>query len=97
MYAETTAGSARSPSSDQVAEARRRPPRGFLRGAALIFDFSGSLSRRNLSTVRYPSDADRLAADWHAVGGDLRRAMGSEPCNRPRTVTADDLRPPEIS
>ena len=82
MSTETTSKSRRSPPSDQVVEPRRSPLRDLLRGAALIFDFGGTLGRRRISTVRTLSDADRLAADWNAVGQDLRRAMGSHPSHR---------------
>lgn len=83
MSTETTAKSGQSPPSNRVVEARRSPLKDFLRGAALIFDFGGTIGRRRISTVQTPSDAERLAADWNAVGQDLRRAMGSQPSNRP--------------
>ena len=41
-----------------------RSLRDFLGGAALIFDFAGTLTWRHVSTVRHPTDADALAADW---------------------------------
>ncbi len=76
------------------AETGQRPSRGqddgqrsrlgdFLVGAALIFDFAGMLGWRSVSTVQNPTDADALAADWDAVGGDLRWAMGRHPSNHP--------------
>lgn len=83
MSTEIAARPGQDPSSDQVTGARRSPLRDFLRGAALIFDFDGALSRRRLSTVQNPTDADALAADWMAVGGDLRRAMGKRPSSHP--------------
>ena len=83
MSLETTTTPSQVPASDGATEARRSPLRDFLRGAAHIFDFGGTLGRRRISTVRTPSDADRLAADWNAVGQDLRRAMGSHPSHRP--------------
>ena len=83
MSIETVAGPGQSPSPDRTAEAQRSPLGDFLSGAALIFDFAGTLSRRHVSTVRHPTDADALAADWDAVGGDLRRAMGWHPSNHP--------------
>ena len=55
----------------------------YLGGAALIFDFVGSLARRPISTVQHPTDADALAADWDAVGNDLHWAMRRHPSNRP--------------
>ncbi len=82
MSPETTTPS-QGPASDGATEARRSPLRDFLRGAALIFDFGGTSGRRRISTARIPSDADRLASDWNAVGEDLRRAMGSRPSHRP--------------
>ena len=69
---------------------RGSPLRDFLRGAALIFDFRGSLGQRDISTVRYPSDSDRLAEDWWAVGNGLRRAMGQEPIQRPNPSVRED-------
>ncbi len=53
--------------------------RDLLRGASLIFDFTGAVGRRRVSTTRIPSDVDRLASDWNSVGDDLRRAMGNQP------------------
>ena len=82
MSAETPARDVQNPLSARVAEAEHSPLRDFLRGVALIFDFEGNLSRRGLSTVQNPTDADALAADWNAVGGDLRRAMGNRPSER---------------
>ncbi len=64
---------------------RQRPPlRGFLSGVALIFDFTGSSTRRRLSTSRYPDDAARLAADWQAVGDDLRKVIGPQQTSQAR-------------
>ena len=83
MSPETATTRSQVPASDKAAEARRSPLRDFLRGAALIFDFGGTIGRRRISTARNPSDADRLAEDWNAVGQDLRRAMGSHPSHRP--------------
>lgn len=71
---------------DEAADAKRSPLRDFLRGAALIFDFDGGLSRRRISTNRYATDAEALASDWHAVGRDLRRSMGSHPPDKPKAV-----------
>ena len=51
--------------------------RDFLRGASLIFDFGGTIGQKRISTARTPSDAERLAGDWNAVGEDLHRAIGS--------------------
>ena len=82
MSAETTAQPVQNPPPARAAEAGRSPLKDFLRGVALIFDFDGALSRRRLSTVQNPTDADALAADWKAVGGDLRRAMGNRPPDR---------------
>ncbi len=51
----------------------------YLRGAAHIFDFTGSLGART-RTSQYDSpaeaDAAAIAAAWQAVGDDLYRAMG---------------------
>ena len=69
---------------------RRSPLRDFLRGAVLMFDFRGGLGQRDISTVRYPSDSDRLAEDWWAVGNDLRRAMGQESVQRPTPSVRED-------
>lgn len=66
-----------------VGRIRRSPLRDFLHGAALIFDFRGNLGQRDISTVRCPSDRDRIAEDWWAVGNDMRRAMGQPPVQRP--------------
>ena len=82
MSTKTTVRSGQSPPSGHVAVVRRSPLKNFLRGAALIFDFGSTLGRRRISTVRTPSDADRLASDWNAVGQDMRRAMGSHPSHR---------------
>lgn len=82
MNAETDIVPSTSPSHERLARSRRSPARAYLRGAALIFDFAGTLSRRQTSTVRHRTDADALAADWYAVGGDLRRAMGLHPSDR---------------
>jgi len=43
----------------------------------------GRLGRRSVSTNRYPSDAERMAADWWAVGNDMRRAVGQPPVKHP--------------
>lgn len=83
MSPETTATPSQGQSPDGTAEARRSPLRDFLRGASLIFDFRGTIGRQRISTARTPSDVDRLAGDWNAVGEDLRRAMGSRPSHRP--------------
>ncbi|WP_419838480.1 hypothetical protein [Candidatus Poriferisodalis sp.] len=58
---------------------RRARRSGFVRGASLMFDFSGSIRRRRISTSRCRSDAEALASDWRAVGDDLRRAMHQRP------------------
>lgn len=71
----TAAGFAASLHYGLPVRSRRSPLRDCLRGAALIFDFTGSLSRRRISTKQYDTDADALAADWDAVGADLHRAM----------------------
>ena len=83
MSIETAESPRTRPSSGRVPEARRSALADFLRGAALIFDFDGCLSRRRLSTLRHDTDADALAADWRAVGNDLRRAMDSHPTRLP--------------
>lgn len=67
----------------KVGRGRQSPARDFLDGAALIFDFMGKHGRRRISTARCPSDEDRMAADWWAVGNDLRRAMGQPPVKPP--------------
>ena len=87
MSAENTNQPDRNAPSAGAAGAGRSPLRDLLRGIALIFDFDGTLGRRRLSTVQNPTDADALAADWKAVGGDLRRAMGNRP-SHPGKVTA---------
>ncbi len=70
--------------SDRRATARHRSPLGdFLGGAALIFDFVGTSAGRHISTVHHPTDADALAADWDAVGNDLRWAMHCHPSDQP--------------
>lgn len=76
MSSRTDVTVAASPPDGRPARSRRSAVGDYLRGAALIFDFTGSLSRRRISTLRYPTDADALAADWDAVGADLHRAMG---------------------
>ena len=83
MSIETVAGPVQDPSHDRTAEGHRSPLRDFLGGAALIFDFAGTLTWRHVSTVRHATDADALAADWDAVGDDLRWAMGRHPSSRP--------------
>ncbi|MDE0497809.1 MAG: hypothetical protein OXH86_10680 [Acidimicrobiaceae bacterium] len=62
---------------------RRSLLRDFMDGAALIFDFGGKRGQRNISTARCPSDAERMAEDWWAVGNDMRRAMGQPPVENP--------------
>ncbi len=49
----------------------RGPKRGFWYGVALIFDFTGSLSRRS---PQLP-DSDLLARDGQAIAQDYRRAV----------------------
>lgn len=83
MSADTPSIPKQVPTSDGTSESRRSPLRDFLRGAALIFDFGGTIGPSQISTVRNPSDADRLAADWDAIGQDLRQAMGNHPSQRP--------------
>ena len=79
MSRETTAEPGPKPSTDEAAKPRGSALHDYLKGVALILDFSGSLSRRRLPTGGYFTDADALAADWNAVGNDLRRAMGRHP------------------
>ncbi len=64
-----------------TARRKRSPLRSYLSGAALIFDFTGSRTWHCISTIHYPDDAAALAADWQAVGDDLRNAMDSPPAN----------------
>ncbi len=74
---------ARCTSDGRVARSMRSPIRDYLRGVALIFDFTGSLSRHRISTMRHATDAEALGADWDAVGADLRRAMGQQVLEHP--------------
>ncbi len=48
----------------------------FLEGCARVFDFANSLSVYNTSTDPEAGDKRALWADWHAIGDDLRAAMG---------------------
>ena len=80
---ETIARPTRDPSRHRTPERHRSPLGDFLGGAALIFDFTGTLTRRHISTVYHPTDADALAADWDAVGDDLHWAMGCHPSSQP--------------
>ena len=75
--------SRRSPLGNAAAEDPGSTLGDYLGGVALIFDFLGSLGWRTISTVRHPTDADALAADWDAVGSDLHWAMRYHPSNRP--------------
>ncbi|MCY4421786.1 MAG: hypothetical protein OXC06_01810 [Acidimicrobiaceae bacterium] len=75
--------SRRSSSDDAAAGDPGSTLGDYLGGVALIFDFVGSLARRPISTVRHPTDADALAADWDAVGRDLHWAMRCHPSTRP--------------
>ncbi len=83
MSTDTVAESGQRLSGDGADEGQSSPLRDFLGGAALIFDFAGVLGWRSVSTVENPTDADALAADWDAVGGDLRLAMGRHPSSHP--------------
>ena len=85
MSSETIADprSRRSPYDNAVAEDPGSTFGDYLGGVALIFDFVGSLARRPISTVQHPTDADALAADWDAVGNDLRWVMRCHPSNGP--------------
>ncbi len=64
---------------DRKSGRRRSALSDYLRGAAHIFDFTGSLGTRSRA-AQYddPAEADAaaLAAAWQAVGDDLYRAMG---------------------
>ncbi|MCY3919876.1 MAG: hypothetical protein OXG38_08745 [Chloroflexi bacterium] len=51
----------------------------FLEGCARVFDFANSLSVYNTSIDPEASDKRALWADWHAIGDDLRAAMGELP------------------
>ena len=83
MSTEAVARSAQEPSHHRADEAQRWTWADFFEGAALIFDFTGTITWRQVSTVQYPTDADALAADWDAVGDDLRWAMSRHPSHRP--------------
>ncbi|HEY2155122.1 MAG TPA: hypothetical protein VGH33_05800 [Isosphaeraceae bacterium] len=50
----------------------------FWGGVARIFDFGGVLGAYGLPVGGLEADRLALAADWHAVGGDLRRAIAVE-------------------
>lgn len=75
MSLETVAKPTQDLSHRRATERHRSPLSDFLGGAALIFDFVGTYTWRHISTVHHPTDADALAADWDAVGNDLRWAM----------------------
>jgi hypothetical protein len=49
----------------------------FLSGVARIFDFGGTLGAGGLPIGGVEADRLAFAADWHAVGGDMRRAMAA--------------------
>ena len=83
MSIETVATAGQSQSHHRASKGHRSRLGDCLSGAALIFDFAGTLAWRHVSTVQNATDADALAADWDAVGDDLRWAMGRHPSNRP--------------
>lgn len=47
----------------------------FLEGVARLFDFGNTLQVYNVSHDEIEADYSALAADWHAVGADLMRAV----------------------
>jgi hypothetical protein len=47
----------------------------FLEGAARVLDLGGTMEKYNGSSAPESADARALAADWAAVGLDLRNAM----------------------
>lgn len=87
LSSRTDVGLTASPRDGPPVRTRRSPLGDYLRGAALIFDFTGSLSRRRISTMRYATDADALAADWDVVGADLASGHGPAPAGTPYSVT----------
>ena len=53
----------------------RLPARPFLEGMATAFDLTGGVVEPFPPGLRHRTDAEALAADWRAVGDDLRAAM----------------------
>lgn len=47
----------------------------FFEGMARLLDFGNTLSEVNYSTSPKQADAAALAADWYAVGDDIRTVM----------------------
>ncbi len=47
----------------------------FLGGIARILDFGGTLQMYNTSRSDYAADARAFAADWYAIGEDMKRAV----------------------
>jgi hypothetical protein len=50
------------------------PRRTFIEGVGTLIDVVGSSIVYNISTSPSAADGRAIAADWHAVGGDLRSA-----------------------
>jgi hypothetical protein len=49
----------------------------FIEGVSRIFDFAGNLSVYNESDTPEEADLQALRADWEALAGDMRSAVGS--------------------
>jgi len=47
----------------------------FLRGVSSLFDYSGVLSKYNMSETDDMADSNAIRSDWEAVGCDLVKAI----------------------
>jgi hypothetical protein len=48
----------------------------FVEGIGRLFDFGGTLNEYNYSLDEDQADQVALECDWHAIGQDLRAAVG---------------------
>ncbi len=62
----------------------------FLEGWARIVDFGGTLQEYNRSPTDQAADFYALAADWRAVGLDIRQAI-NEPITKPSSTGVQNL------
>jgi hypothetical protein len=49
----------------------------FIEGVSRIFDFAGNMTFYNESDTPEEADLQALRADWEALAGDMRSAVGS--------------------
>ncbi len=49
----------------------------FIEGVSRIFDFAGNMTVYNESDTPEEADLQALRADWEALAGDMRSAVGS--------------------